>query len=134
MRGFALGAALKLILFYSIEQNPIAAAGVLSVMTNPLNYMQVHKQVFYEEPMPYQDIIKRVSVTKMLTLGLAPTFARNLIMLSVCKPIPCDVPGYGSIVVALSFASVVLSHPFEVMRVHLQFGDKKSSIGDIRSA
>ena len=75
--------------------------------------------MFYEEPMAYKDIIRRVSLSKMATLGLAPTFARNLIMLSVCKPIPEDVPGYGSIVVALSFGSVVLSHPFEVMRVHL---------------
>jgi hypothetical protein len=90
--------------------------------------------VFYEEPMPYSEIVKRVGMAKMATLGLAPTFARNLIMLSVCKPIPNDVPGYGSIVVALSFGSVVLSHPFEVMRVHLQYSDKKSSIGDIRSA
>ena len=75
--------------------------------------------MMYEEPMPYADIFKRVSPLKMATLGLAPTFARNLIMLSVCKPIPNDVPGYGSIVVAMSFGSVVLSHPFEVMRVHV---------------
>ena len=90
--------------------------------------------MFYEEPMPYSEIVKRVGMAKMATLGLAPTFARNLIMLSVCKPIPNDVPGYGSIVVALSFGSVVLSHPFEVMRVHLQYSDKKSSVGGIRSA
>ena len=71
--------------------------------------------------MAYKEIVKKVNPVKMVTVGLAPTFMRNLVMLAVCKPIPKEVPGYGSIVLALSFASVVVSHPFEVMRVHLQY-------------
>jgi hypothetical protein len=83
--------------------------------------------------MPYRDIMKKVSPVKMMSLGLLPTFIRNLIMLSVCKPIPKDVPGYGSIIVALSFGSIVISHPFEVIRVHAQYSGKGSPKDELHS-
>jgi hypothetical protein len=83
--------------------------------------------------MPYKDILKKVSPVKMATLGLLPTFIRNLLLLSVCKPIPKDVPGYGSIIAALSFGSIVISHPFEVIRVHAQFSGKGNIKDEIHS-
>ena len=79
----------------------------------------MHKQVFYEEPLTYGEIASRVNPLKMFTLGLAPTFMRNLVMLGVLQPVPADMPGYGSFIFALSFGSIVVSHPFEVLRVHI---------------
>lgn len=56
----------------------------------------------------------------LFTLGLIPTFIRNLILLTPLELSKCGIAdGPSSIVFAL--AAVTFSHPFEVARVHQQY-------------
>lgn len=57
---------------------------------------------------------------KMLTLGLVPTFLRNVILLAGVQPSKQGIADDASSVL-LALGAVTLSHPFEVARVHQQY-------------
>lgn len=103
-------------------------ACVLTVVTNPFSIMQVHKQAFHNSvTKSYKDIIADVGGARMFTLGLIPSFARNIL---VCTGFIPSVLGqtYSPLAVGYALGGILLSHPFEVARVIIQHNGAKSGM------
>jgi hypothetical protein len=98
-----------------------ALAGLaLSVLTNPLNILQVHKQSFHNsQTKTYSQITSEVGVTRMFTLGLIPSIGRNFLITAGLIP---TLLGNNDTLITFGYAlgGIVLSHPFEVARVIIQ--------------
>lgn len=72
-----------------------------------------------EAPTSYLEIAQSFrNPLKFLTLGVVPTFTRNLIILGfIDQKIPDDGVTYGLV----GLTAVLVTHPFEVARVHMQY-------------
>jgi len=94
-------------------------AFVISIACNPFSILQVHKQSFHNSvTKSYRQIISEVGPARMLTLGLIPSLARNVL---VCAGFVPSFLGqsYSPISVVYALGGILLSHPFEVARVIL---------------
>lgn len=95
-----------------------------SVLTNPLQILGVRRQVLHKtvEPTPYLQSFKEVTsggkYIRIFTLGLIPTLIRNLLMASGLQP---ATNGFNqtSVAILYTLGGILLSHPFEVARVHI---------------
>ena len=62
--------------------NPIAALPFYTIATNPLHVLQVHRQSMVFESIPtYKEVSRQIGYHKLFTLGLAPSFLKNGIVL-----------------------------------------------------
>lgn len=82
----------------------------------------MHKQVIQNAPTKtYRQVASEVGYSRLFTLGLIPSFNRNLLLGLAYAPV---LIGNTSTPVALIYAlgGILLSHPFEVARVIIQHG------------
>ena len=130
MRGFSMGLLLAASEQYAPMQSLFVSVPLLTAIQQPLNAIQVHKQVVQGSAAApsYAAIATQLNV-KMFTLGVVPTFARNLVLLSALQPSRQGIADDVSSVV-LALGAIAVSHPFEVARVHLQYFEKSSALGD----
>ena len=91
--------------------------------------MQVHKQAFHNSvTKSYQEIIADVGGARLFTLGLIPSFARYLILFTEFLQ-SVKVQTYSPIVpLGYALGGALLSHPFEVARVIIQYNGASSGL------
>ncbi|CDW71114.1 UNKNOWN [Stylonychia lemnae] len=112
---------------------PLEAALLGTVVVNPLNIIQVHKQVLHNtvESKTYAQIMKDTMGNRpwrIFTLGLIPTLVRNSILFFGITPAVNGID-YTPVSVLYGLGGILLSHPFEIARVQLQYLDTTSTFG-----
>jgi Mitochondrial carrier protein len=100
----------------------------VTILSNPLSIMQVHKQAFHNnQTKSYNQIVKEVGFSRMFTLGLIPSLVRNFLL--VTGFIPSFIGQYQTpITVLYALGGILLSHPFEVARTLIQYNGAKSGM------
>ncbi len=110
------------------NSNGAIGAVVLSVLHNPFSILQVHKQAFNSSATKtYSQIISEVGPQRLFTLGLIPSLSRNILVSAGFLP---GFLGheYSPLSVMYALGGILLSHPFEVSRVILQYNGAKSGM------
>ena len=115
------------------EQAGVAGVLMGSFLANPLQVLTVRRQVITQshDIKPYKDSFKELmkgSRIRPFTLGVIPTMIRNTILALGFQP---ALNGFNQTSVSLLYAlgGILLSHPFEVARVHLQTQESSSTFG-----
>ena len=99
---------------------------------NPFQIVQLNKQVVNDyNPKSYGTILSetmRSNPIRLFTLGLFPSLFRNVTLAAGFAPSFMGF-NYGPLQLLFACGAVLISHPFEVARVLVQYHDKSSMFG-----
>ena len=109
------------------------AGASFQLLSNPFSIAQIHKQVVTDkfESRSYYQILKDVgrgNPLRLFTLGLIPYSLRNTLVCTAFVPAITGVT-YTPVAVVWALGGILLSHPFEVARIMIQYQDKTSLFG-----